>query len=639
MSYTPTEGDEVEDLYRLIGYVKTVIPDLAAVSCGAIASDYQRLRVEQCCSRLKLACLAFMWKQDQLSLLDGMLQHSIHAVLIKTAVLGLHPIDDLGKSLNEARPKLIALNDEFGVNICGEGGEYETIVLNSPFFRFASIKIEDSEIVRESEMDNINPVGILLIKSHRLEAKENAGAIPESQVVDIPYSMDLTETNGISRGSRSDEERLLESLDGLIHLQSNPDESRDLALEFHGALISMKEQVESLGRSLDDVVFISLYLKDMEQFRIINGVYTFHLPSLNPPTRACVQLELTSSAFRLHWVISRRPKRVLHVQSRSTWAPSCIGPYSQATSIGNLSFIAGTIGLVPEMMNFEGLSFQQEIKLALEHCQSIAVDIGGDLKASAVKINIYLSYKGLLEWTESIKEEFERLLEIYLPTHVWWKDKEIQKREVCKQRELYLNPMEFDVEISPLVSFVVVPALPIEARIEVQPIVLNAKCSQSVNSTDSKIAPPMTQNQPVKLKSVVSEILCFEVRHSVWLIPDLHDYCELFVSVLECGESCGFLQICVPSLPQIPDPDWMASYAVCCSQWLNDWLQESVYGLDQLQSLVMWYIDSTSLEFVTKLDSELKWKESMILPAKAVGSDLSLSANAIIDIYFANLSD
>lgn len=44
--YKTTVGDEVEDLLALLMYAKQEMPELQAVSCGAIASDYQRLRVE-----------------------------------------------------------------------------------------------------------------------------------------------------------------------------------------------------------------------------------------------------------------------------------------------------------------------------------------------------------------------------------------------------------------------------------------------------------------------------------------------------------------------------------------------------------------------------------------------------------------
>jgi diphthine-ammonia ligase len=43
--YSPTAGDEVEDLYDLLADTKTKL-DFDAVCSGAILSDYQRIRVE-----------------------------------------------------------------------------------------------------------------------------------------------------------------------------------------------------------------------------------------------------------------------------------------------------------------------------------------------------------------------------------------------------------------------------------------------------------------------------------------------------------------------------------------------------------------------------------------------------------------
>lgn len=68
-------------MYLLLKEVKRQIPSVQAVSSGAIASDYQRLRVESVCSRLGLVSLAFLWKQDQSLLLQEMV-NSIFAALM-----------------------------------------------------------------------------------------------------------------------------------------------------------------------------------------------------------------------------------------------------------------------------------------------------------------------------------------------------------------------------------------------------------------------------------------------------------------------------------------------------------------------------------------------------------------------------
>ncbi len=46
LGYEQTAGDEVEDLFALLAFVKERLPGVEAAATGAIASDYQRLRVE-----------------------------------------------------------------------------------------------------------------------------------------------------------------------------------------------------------------------------------------------------------------------------------------------------------------------------------------------------------------------------------------------------------------------------------------------------------------------------------------------------------------------------------------------------------------------------------------------------------------
>ena len=82
LSYRMTAGDEVEDMFILLNEVKRQIPSVTAVSSGAIASDYQRLRVESVCSRLGLVSLAYMWKQDQSLLLQEMVNRILKVRMV-----------------------------------------------------------------------------------------------------------------------------------------------------------------------------------------------------------------------------------------------------------------------------------------------------------------------------------------------------------------------------------------------------------------------------------------------------------------------------------------------------------------------------------------------------------------------------
>ncbi|TSM77344.1 Diphthine--ammonia ligase [Bagarius yarrelli] len=85
--YSPNHADEVEDLYQLLQLVKEK-EDVEAVSVGAILSDYQRVRVENVCSRLQLQPLAYLWRREQADLLNEMISSGLQAFLIKVAAYG-----------------------------------------------------------------------------------------------------------------------------------------------------------------------------------------------------------------------------------------------------------------------------------------------------------------------------------------------------------------------------------------------------------------------------------------------------------------------------------------------------------------------------------------------------------------------
>ena len=133
-TYTKTTNDEVEDLYTLLKKVRDVLPDVQGVSVGAILSDYQRVRVEDVCNRLGLISLSYLWRQDQLKLLDTMIKCNMDCILVKVASLGLNR-NHLMKNLKEMQPLLEELNSKFGVHPCGEGGEYESMTQDCPLFK------------------------------------------------------------------------------------------------------------------------------------------------------------------------------------------------------------------------------------------------------------------------------------------------------------------------------------------------------------------------------------------------------------------------------------------------------------------------------------------------------------------------
>ncbi|XP_020020046.2 diphthine--ammonia ligase isoform X3 [Castor canadensis] len=202
--YTECEGDEVEDLFQLLKLIKVCRvtsyiflssekEDIEGISVGAILSDYQRDRVENVCKRLNLQPLAYLWQRNQEDLLREMIASSVQAMIIKVAALGpgsllvwciqctwsivllvcressLDPDKHLGKTLDEMEPYLLELSKKYGVHVCGEGGEYETLTLDCPLFK-KKIVVDSSEVVTHSA-DAFAPVAYLRFRELHLEDK------------------------------------------------------------------------------------------------------------------------------------------------------------------------------------------------------------------------------------------------------------------------------------------------------------------------------------------------------------------------------------------------------------------------------------------------------------------------------------
>jgi diphthine-ammonia ligase len=64
-----------------------------------------------------------------------MIKYKMKSILVKTASMGLYPNKYLGKTIEEMEGVFKILNKSSFLNICGEGGEYETLTLNCPIFK------------------------------------------------------------------------------------------------------------------------------------------------------------------------------------------------------------------------------------------------------------------------------------------------------------------------------------------------------------------------------------------------------------------------------------------------------------------------------------------------------------------------
>ncbi|XP_060804149.1 uncharacterized protein LOC106130468 isoform X1 [Amyelois transitella] len=353
-NYQPTDNDEVEDLFRLLSRIKDEL-DIEAVAVGAILSDYQRIRVENVCRRLGLVTLAYLWRRNQKELLQEMIASGIEAIIIKVAALGLDPRIHLGMSIRDIQPHLLLMQEKYGLNVCGEGGEYETFTLDCPLFR-KRLVIDEKETVIHTD-DPVAPVGYLNLKLH-LEPKDNTELkLPPNVKNSLDFVGDLSDTvfsdlsdielseaeiDSIEKiekeekkkqkelnplltysGDRTeavDEDKTDETdcidgysyeepLEGYTHVVEDhrtiygnkhgwyyiggvTGDGADTVLATEDAMKKLINLLDSEGMYLTDICSVNIYMRDMNEYSALNDIYVKHFSFQNPPTRVCVQCPL-----------------------------------------------------------------------------------------------------------------------------------------------------------------------------------------------------------------------------------------------------------------------------------------------------------------------------------------------------------
>ncbi len=136
-----TLGEKEKELKDLEKAIKKAIKDfdIDCITTGAVESVYQKSRIKKICDKLNIKCFNPLWKKDQFSLLNDLINDSFDIII--TGVFA-YPLDKswLGRKIDKQFViNLKNLYDKYKINPAGEGGEYESYVLNCPLF---SRKIE-----------------------------------------------------------------------------------------------------------------------------------------------------------------------------------------------------------------------------------------------------------------------------------------------------------------------------------------------------------------------------------------------------------------------------------------------------------------------------------------------------------------
>jgi predicted ATP pyrophosphatase (TIGR00289 family) len=150
---------ELKDLKQVLAQL-----DVDAVVSGGISSQYQKKRIDEICQELGLKHIAPLWHEDPLELLKEIVTLKMETIIVGVYAYGFDETW-LGKKIDEDTVKgLVELNRKFQVSLVGEGGEYETLVLDAPFFK-KKIQLIEKEKIWEGQS------GYLLVKKAVLVKK------------------------------------------------------------------------------------------------------------------------------------------------------------------------------------------------------------------------------------------------------------------------------------------------------------------------------------------------------------------------------------------------------------------------------------------------------------------------------------
>ena len=139
--------EELKDLKKAITNTKKKYK-IEGIVTGALASVYQSSRIQKICDELKLKCINSLWKKDEIEYLKELIKNKFEVIIIGVFA---YPLDNswLGRPVdNKFIEKVQILSKKYKIHPAGEGGEFETFVLDCPLFK-KPLKITDSKISGE----------------------------------------------------------------------------------------------------------------------------------------------------------------------------------------------------------------------------------------------------------------------------------------------------------------------------------------------------------------------------------------------------------------------------------------------------------------------------------------------------------
>jgi ABC transporter with metal-binding/Fe-S-binding domain ATP-binding protein len=142
-----TKGKKEEELKDLEIAIKKAKQkyEIEGVITGAIESVYQASRVQKICNKMDIECFNPLWQKSETEYLHELIKNKFKIII--TGVFAF-PLDKnwVGMEINgHFIDSIKELNEKYQIHPAGEGGEFETFVLDCPLFK-KPLKIKNEKI-------------------------------------------------------------------------------------------------------------------------------------------------------------------------------------------------------------------------------------------------------------------------------------------------------------------------------------------------------------------------------------------------------------------------------------------------------------------------------------------------------------
>jgi ABC transporter with metal-binding/Fe-S-binding domain ATP-binding protein len=124
-----------DELQALRDAVELIRDEVDGLLSGVNRSRSQHDSFQRLCEELGLKLLTPLWMRDPREVLEEVVSSGITAMIVGVAAMGLGR-ELLGKIIDHELINLLnSLSERYDVSMLGEGGEFETLALDSPLFK------------------------------------------------------------------------------------------------------------------------------------------------------------------------------------------------------------------------------------------------------------------------------------------------------------------------------------------------------------------------------------------------------------------------------------------------------------------------------------------------------------------------